>query len=50
LAYSAAEHVALLDCISNVADSFNALESSEERKEAFTKMVASFYIPASVAT
>jgi hypothetical protein len=49
LAYSAAEHVALLDCFSDVAESFNASESSEEWKEVYTKVVASFYIPAGVS-
>jgi len=43
VAYSAAEHLALLSILSDVPDSFNSSESSDEWRKVYSLMVAEYY-------
>jgi hypothetical protein len=49
-AYSTTEHVALLSIMTNVPDSFNALESSPQWEAVFKLMMEQFYLNKSAGT
>jgi hypothetical protein len=43
--YTVEEHIAMLAIMKEVSDSFNSLESSEEWKAVYEKMVEHYYVP-----